>query len=284
MRRPSASSARRRAGVQRADVDLHRAERDEPAVLLHLAEQLLDAGPRGPPAQVCHAALACRAVQQRVELGAAVGRELIGKKQLDVAVGVGARGRDHPRERIDRRTQQPAGAQVLGDEDHQRCRRVMFDGALHQPSRELLAIAVTDAPPLQVGEDELQVVAARLRACPVGQQLVRGGVDLARDEPEGLVRDRGDVVGHEPKNRRAYSDTARPRRLSGPRCSKIRTRSRSESAKHARRSSTAMRSGKRSSRLRSASFGYPTPASPRSQKSICRSSTARWRSAADGSV
>jgi hypothetical protein len=84
-------------------------------------------------------------VQQSVELAAALGRELAGEQQLDVLVSVGERGRDHPCERVDGRTQQSAGAQVLGDEDDQRCGGVMFDGALHEPARELLAIAVIDA-------------------------------------------------------------------------------------------------------------------------------------------
>jgi hypothetical protein len=116
-----------------------------------------------------------------------------------MAVRVGTRGRDHARERVHRRTQQLAGAQVLGDEDDKRRRGVVFDGALHQPARELPAIAVIDAPPPQVGKHELQVVAARLRARPVGQQLVRRSIDLARDKRQCLVGDRGDVLGHEPQ-------------------------------------------------------------------------------------
>ena len=53
---------------QRAHVDLRGAERDEPAVLRHLAEQLLDPGSRGAPAQLRDAAgLPVRSVEQRVE-------------------------------------------------------------------------------------------------------------------------------------------------------------------------------------------------------------------------
>jgi hypothetical protein len=37
--------------------------------------------------------------------------------------------------------------------------------------------------------NDLQVVAARLRARSIGQQRVRGGVDLAGDEHEGLLGD-----------------------------------------------------------------------------------------------
>jgi hypothetical protein len=48
---------------------------------------------------------------------AALGPELAVEQLLDVAVRVGARGRDHPRERVDRRAQHAARAQVLGDED-----------------------------------------------------------------------------------------------------------------------------------------------------------------------
>jgi hypothetical protein len=105
---------------------------------------------------------------------------------------------------------------VLSDEDDKRRRCVVLDGALHQPARELLAITVIGATPLQVGEDELQVVAARLRARPVGQQLMRRGVDLARDEREGLVGDRRDVVGHEPQEPQSAQRNGEPEAVLGP--------------------------------------------------------------------
>ena len=162
------------------------------------------------------AVLAVAAGQQRVELAATLRCELAGERQLHMTVGVGARGRDHPRERINGRTQQLTRAQVLGDEDHQRRRSVMFDGALHEPARELLAIAVIDAPPLQVRQDELQVVAARLRARSVRQQLVRGGVDLAGDEPEGIFGDRGDVVGYEAQKPQGAQRHGEPEAVVGP--------------------------------------------------------------------
>src|SRR4051812_4282295 len=71
------AAPRRRQG---ADVDLRGAERDEAAVLRRLAEQLLDAGSRGAPAQLRDAAgLPVRSVEQRVELVATVGRQLAGE-------------------------------------------------------------------------------------------------------------------------------------------------------------------------------------------------------------
>ena len=54
--------------------------------------------------------------QARVlELAAPLGHQLTTEQLLDVPVRVGPRGRDHPHERVDRRAQQLAGAQVLGD-------------------------------------------------------------------------------------------------------------------------------------------------------------------------
>ena len=184
---------------QRAHVDLQRAERDEPAVVLRLTQQLLDPGSRGTPPQVRDAAgLSVGAIQQRVELVASPIAQLVGEQPLDVTVRIGARGGDHPRERVDRRAQHPAGTQVLDDEHDQRCRSVMLDGALNQPARQLHAVGVTQATPPEVGQRELQLVAACLRASAVGQQLMRGGVDLPGDERERLVGDRRDVLGHEP--------------------------------------------------------------------------------------
>jgi hypothetical protein len=169
-------------------------------IALDLTQQLPHARARGAPAQVSEAAgLAGRTVQQGVQLTAPVAGQLVGEQPLDLAMGVGARGGDHARERVDRRAQHPAGAQMLCHEDHQRRRGVVFDGALHEPDHELRAVGVVGAPPAHVSEHELQVVAARLRACPVGEQLVGGGVDLAGDESERLVGDRGNVVGHEPQ-------------------------------------------------------------------------------------
>ena len=133
-----------------------------------------------------------------------------------MAVRVGARGRDHARERVDRRAQHAAGAQMLGDEDEQRRRRVVLDRALNEPDRELRAVGVVHAPPLEVGQRELQVVAARLRARPVREQLVRGGVDLAGDERRGLVGDRSDVVGHEPQEPQGAQRDGEPEAVVGP--------------------------------------------------------------------
>lgn len=88
-----------------AGADLRCAERDEPAVLLNLAQQLLDPGSRGAPPQVRDTAgLSVGSGQQRVELAAAVGRQLITEKLLDVPVRVGPRSGDHARERVDGRT------------------------------------------------------------------------------------------------------------------------------------------------------------------------------------
>jgi hypothetical protein len=137
---------------------------------------------------------------------------LVGEQPLGVAVRVCACGRDHARERVDRRAEHPAGAQVLGDEHDQRRRDVVLDGALNQPAREPCAISVIRAAPPEVGERELQLVSAGLLAGAVGQQLMRGGVGLPGDEREGLVADRRDVSGTNPKNRSAHSDTASPTR------------------------------------------------------------------------
>ena len=92
----------------------------------------------------------------------------------------------------------------------------MLDGALDQPADELLAVGVIDAAPPEVGERELQVVAACLRAGAVGEQLVWGGVDLAGDEPEGLVGDRRDVVGHEPQEPQGAERDGEPEAVLGP--------------------------------------------------------------------
>ena len=71
--------------------------------------------------QVRYAAgLPVRAGQQYVELAAALGRQLVAKKPLDVAVRVAASGGDHARERVDGRAQHLAGTQVLRHEDDQR--------------------------------------------------------------------------------------------------------------------------------------------------------------------
>lgn len=102
------------------------------------------------------AGLTLRTVQQRVELVAALGRQLVVEQLLDVAVRVGARGGDHPRERVDGRAQHLAGAQVFSDEDDQGCRGVVLDGPLDEPVGQALAVAVVDAPPPEVGERELQ--------------------------------------------------------------------------------------------------------------------------------
>jgi hypothetical protein len=100
-----------------------------------------------------------------------------------------ARGRDHPRDRVDRRAQHATGAQMFGDEDEERRGRVVLDRSLNEPVRELRTVGVVRAPPLQVRQRELQVVAARLRPRAVRQKLVRRGVDLGRDELQNLVGD-----------------------------------------------------------------------------------------------
>jgi len=96
-----------------------------------LAEQLLDARARGATAHVRQiAGLAGPAVQQRVELAAAAVGELVGEQLFDTAMRVSARGRDHPRERVDRRAQHAARTEMLTCEIDQGCRRVVLDGAL----------------------------------------------------------------------------------------------------------------------------------------------------------
>lgn len=155
---------------QRGHVDLQRAERHEPAVALDLPERLLHAGPGSASAQVRQAAgVPRRTVQQPVERVAARIGKLVGEERIDPAVSVRASGGDHPRQRLDRRPQHATSAQVLTDQPDQ-CRwGVVLDGALDQPVRQAPAVGLLSAPPAKVGEHELQVIAASLRARAVSE-------------------------------------------------------------------------------------------------------------------
>lgn len=123
-----------------------------------------------------------------MEFGASRRRQLVGQEPLDVAMRVGARGGDHARERVDRRAQHAAGTQVLAGQRHQRGRRVVLDRPLAQPAPQRLPVGLSRAAPTEVREHRVEVVAARLRASAVGEELVLGRVDLPGDEPQGLVR------------------------------------------------------------------------------------------------
>ena len=155
---------------QRCHVDLERTERHQAAVALDLPERFLHAGPGGASAQVRQAAgVPRRTVQQPVERVASRIGKLVGQERIDPAMGVRASGGDHPRERLDRWAQHATSAQVLTDQPHQRRRGVVLDRALDQPVRQASAVGLLRAPPVQVGEHELEVIAASLRPCAVGE-------------------------------------------------------------------------------------------------------------------
>jgi hypothetical protein len=151
---------------------------------------------------------------------------------------------------------------MLAQQPHQRRRAVVLNRALDQPLRQARTIGLAGAAPTEMVKNQLQVIAAGLRPGAIREQLVSLGVDLPGDKPERLIRDRRDVIGNEPQEpqraqrHRQTEPVLRAALIEYQHPVAIRQR---HSAKHARRSSTTIRSGNRSSRLRSASFGYPTP-------------------------
>ena len=113
---------------------------------------------------------------------------------------------------------------------------------------------------------------------------MRGGVDLARDEHERLVRDRRDVVGHEPQEpqraqRHGQTETVLRSALIEDQ-DPVTIRQRETRAEIL--DGDAVREALQPPALRVVRISHL--GLPSGQKSICRSSTARWRSAAEGSV
>jgi len=86
---------------------------------------------------------------------------------------------------------------MLAQQHHQRRRRVVLNCPLDQPVRQALTIGLAGTAPAEMVKDQLQVIAAGLRAGAIGEQLVSLGVDLPGDEPERLIRNRRDVIGNE---------------------------------------------------------------------------------------
>lgn len=209
-----ATTCRRQDG----HVDLKRPELDEPAVPGGLAQQLLHAGSCRPRTQVRHVTRRSGSSgEERVELAASPVSQLAGKQLIDMSVRIRSCGRDHSGECVDRRAQHAASAKTLGHQPDQRRRSVLFDGALDEPFGEAVAIGVVAAPPVEVSEHELQVIATGLRASTIGQQLVRTGVDLAAMNTSASSGIDAISSGTNPRNRSAQSDTTRPRRFPGPR-------------------------------------------------------------------
>ncbi len=173
---------------------------------------------------------------------------------------------------------------MLTHQPHQRRRGVVLDRALDQPVRQAPAVGLLSAPPVQVGEHEMQVIAARLRACAIGEELVRSGVDLARDEDQRLVRDRGDVVGNEPQEPQRAQRHGQPEAVLRSTLTENQdpVTIRQREARAEIFDSDAVREALQPPPLRVVRISHL--GLPWGQWSICRSSTARWRSAADGSV
>ena len=119
---------------EHAHVDPERIELDKPAVAPHLPLQLAHArSPRPPPEISELAGLARPTVQQRVQLAAALGAQLVRQQPVDMTVRLSASRRDYPDERLDGRTQHTPGTEVLACQRDQRRRDVVFDRPLLQP-------------------------------------------------------------------------------------------------------------------------------------------------------
>jgi hypothetical protein len=130
---------------------------------------------------------------------------------------LGARRRDHPDERLDRRAQHRPGAQMLTRQDDQTRRGVVLDGSLKQPPCETLTLAVVRPTPTEMRHHEPEVVTPGLGPCPIRQQLMWGSVDLAARNVNASSGIEATSSGTNPRNCSADSDTASPRRFSEPR-------------------------------------------------------------------
>jgi len=189
--------ARRR---QHVNVDLVGVQLDQPPVAVGLGHQLANSGAPRAPAQGRELAALATAIQERVELGPARRRQLGGQQSLDLAMGLGAGGRGHARERVvggrsTRRARRCSPASAIS----QRSRRVVLDRALTQPAPQRRSIGLGRTAPAQVREQQVDVIAARLRSAAVGEQLVLGCVDLAGDEGQRLLRHRCQILGYDPE-------------------------------------------------------------------------------------
>jgi hypothetical protein len=89
-----------------------------------------------------------------------------------------ARGGDHPHERVDGRSDDPLGEQVLTAQLPQHLRALVLDRAQPQPLLKLRAPRLIERPEPGAVTDGLEVVGAGLRPRAVEHQIVGVGLEL----------------------------------------------------------------------------------------------------------